>query len=172
MKSLSLAFVFLFSTNEPKFSCLWTFEVTLVCVERLITLKPTARTSPGPGIFYLTVSRRRIKCVTFLNPVLQTSWTSVIYNTGEWKLPKKMKCVSLRSFNRFGSERNVQLQSSALMEWKGKPTRKMPKSAVQGQVSVPRFDKFLNRMLSDGALERRPAPQDRIQNQPQEQPFI
>lgn len=33
MKSLSLAFVFLFSTNEPKVSCLWTFEVTSVCEE-------------------------------------------------------------------------------------------------------------------------------------------
>lgn len=83
MKSLSLAYVSLFSTNEPKFSCLsllWTFEVAAVCEERLITLNPTARTSPGPGTFYLTVSGRRSKCV------LQTSWTSVIYNIGRWSV--------------------------------------------------------------------------------------
>lgn len=135
-----------------------------MCAERLITLNPTARTSPVPGIFYLTASQQRIKCITFLNPVPQTAWTSVIYNTGEWKLPKRMKHVSLRSIKCLGSKRYVQLQSSALMVWKGKSTRKVPDSVVQGKGSVPIFDKSLNRVTSDGALERGPAQQALIQN--------
>lgn len=134
-------------------------------MERLITLNPTARTSPVPGIFDLTASRQRIKCVTFLNPVPWTAWTSVIYNTGEWKLPKRMKCVSLRSMKCFGSKRYVQLKSSALMVWREKSTRKMPDSVVQGKGSVSIFDKFLNRVTSDSALERGPAQQALIQNE-------
>lgn len=72
--------------------------------------------------------------------------------------------MSLRSIKCFGSKRYIQLQSSALMVWKEKSTRKMPDSVVQGKVSVPIFDKFLNRVTSDGALERGPAQQALIQN--------